>query len=130
MDFVSESDTKHDWRTVKRRRNNGLTIRLDDDERDRINLMAARTGITPGAYVRQKILGADVPKESFRPPSSGVKADLANLLMHYGKIGSNINQIAKVLNSGGFLPLSEIEEQLSHLRELRLHTKALLKRLG
>jgi hypothetical protein len=130
LETANRTKPSRDWRSIKRQRNRRLTIRLDDAEWEHIQLMAARAGITPSAHIRQVMLGADIPKESFRPPDSGVKPELAKLLMHIGKTGSNLNQIAKVFNSGGFLPKTEIQEQLTDLTRLRVWIKFLLRRLG
>jgi len=63
---------------------------------------AERAGMTIGGYMRHQCLGNAGPRAARRPPSSA--PELAQLLAQLGKCGSNLNQIARALNSGGDEP--------------------------
>jgi hypothetical protein len=52
----------------KRVRSKHLTIRLSPDERGSIDQAADRSGLTPGSYARQVLLGAPAPRQVRRPP--------------------------------------------------------------
>jgi hypothetical protein len=109
----------------KRVRSAHLTIRLTPDERGQIDAMAERAGITPGSLARQIVLGAPPPRQVRRPPVE--RRELARLLGHLGHIGSNLNQIARVLNGGGEADLGALDEALTGLGEMR---DAVLAALG
>ena len=84
-----------------------LTIRLSTDERATIDHAADRSGLTPGSYARQVMLGAPVPRQVRRPPVE--RRELARLLGELGHVGSNLNQIARNLNCGGTVALPALQ---------------------
>jgi hypothetical protein len=111
--------------TEKRERFRHLTVRLTLVERLMIDAAAERAGLTPGSYARQAMLGAPAPRQVRRPPVE--RKELARLLGELGKIGGNLNQLAKGTNSG-IVPYGvEIEAALGGLQEVRT---AILKALG
>ena len=119
---------KRDWSRAKRFRNEQLTIRLSEAERSQIDEMAAAQGITAGALVRQIVLESPIPRSSRRIPPSSLKPELAQLLGQIGKVGSNLNQIAKGINSGQTMAEQLLLRELQDLRSLRLSLrKALLQ---
>lgn len=89
---------KRDWKTAKRKRSASLSIRLTPEERERLDEDAARCGITTGAYVRQVLLDAPVPKQSRRLAANDNIAMLGKYIGELGKIGSNLNQLAHAAN--------------------------------
>ncbi len=86
----------------KRQRKRFVNVRLTDDEDAAITAAAERAGQSVAAYIRQQCIGAPGPRAVPRPPVE--RAVLAQLLAQLGKCGSNLNQIARVLNSGGDAP--------------------------
>lgn len=111
--------------TEKRARSTHLTIRLSPDERAAIVSAAERAGITLGSYARQVILDAPPPRQARRPPIE--RRELARLLGELGKIGSNINQLAKSTNQGLTVYQNEILVALGGLKVVR---EAILAALG
>jgi hypothetical protein len=111
--------------TEKRARSAHLTIRFTPDERAAIDAAAERAGLTSGSYARQTLLGAPQPRQVRRPPVE--RKELARLLGELGKIGGNLNQLAKATNQGVVVYQNEILVALGGLRVLR---NALLKALG
>jgi hypothetical protein len=109
----------------KRVRNAHLTIRLSAEERAAIDEAAERAGLMPGSFARQALLGGPVPRPVRKPPAE--RRELVRLLGELGKIGGNLNQIAKSLNTGVLVYESEIGAALRGLMELR---DAILKALG
>lgn len=101
----------------KRARASHLTIRLTEAERAEIDAAAARGGLTAGSYARQVLLAAPPPRQVRRPPIE--RKELARLLGEFGHIGSNINQIARVLNGGGEADLEAIDTALVALVDMR-----------
>jgi hypothetical protein len=111
--------------TEKRIRDRSITVRLSDDERAAVDAAADRAGLTPGSYARQAMLGAPAPRQVRRPPVE--RRELARLLGELGKIGGNLNQLAKAANTGIVPYGNEIETALHGLQEVR---GAILKALG
>ena len=111
--------------TEKRLRTTHITIRLTVDERAAIDAAAEDAGLTPGSYIRQLALSASAPRPVRKRPAE--HRDLARLLGELGKIGSNLNQIAKAANQGLAVYGNEILAALARLDEIRI---AILKDLG
>jgi hypothetical protein len=109
----------------KRMRTTHLTIRLSPDERATINAAAERAGLTAGSYARQTLMGAPTPRQVRRPPIE--REQLARFLGHLGHVGSNLNQIARVLNGGGEADMPALDDAIAGVGELRI---AVLKALG
>ena len=85
-------------KSEKRRRNRMAHIRLSDDEHDRLVTAADNSGMSLGAYLRACGLGDAGPRAARKPPVA--KRELLRLLGQIGKTGSNLNQIARAINSG------------------------------
>ena len=109
----------------KLRRTSHITIRLSKEERALLDDRAARAGLMCGSYVRRAALGGSPPRQVRRPPIE--RAELARLLGHLGHIGSNINQIARVLNGGSEADLHALDDGLAALMTMR---DAVLHALG
>jgi hypothetical protein len=85
-----------------------VTTRFRPDEWAAICERAREAGLAPSRYLRQVALGA-VPQP--RPQAVNREA-----LYQLGRIGNNLNQLAKLSNSGSPLPRSEILETLAAVR--------------
>lgn len=101
----------------KRARTAHLTIRLTPEERASIEASAERAGLTAGSYARQTVLGAPPPRQVRRPTVE--KLLLSKLLGQLGKIGGNLNQLAKATNQGMVVYQNEILVALGGLRVVR-----------
>jgi hypothetical protein len=111
--------------TEKRVRTRIVPIRLSDEEHAAIDAAAQRAGLVFSTYARQVLLGAPAPRQVRRPPVE--RRELARLLGELGKIGGNLNQLAKATNQGLIVYQNEILFALGGLRVVR---DALLKALG
>lgn len=96
-----------------RQRSGVARMRCTPAELAQLEAAAERTGLTVGAFMRQQCLGTPGPRAARRPPVE--RAALAQLLAQMGKCGSNLNQIARVLNSGGDVP-EHIPEAITEFR--------------
>lgn len=75
-------------------------------------------GLAVGAFARAVLLGESGPRAVRRPPVE--KEALARILGELGKVGSNVNQIAKAFNERREVPaMREIEEMRSDLAAMR-----------
>ena len=111
--------------TEKRVRDYILPVRLSQDERAAIDAAAERAGLTVGSYARQVLLGAPAPRQVRRPPVE--RRELVRLLGELGKIGGNLNQLAKSVHSGIVVYTGEIDTVIASLLEVR---NAILAALG
>src|SRR5205085_11172330 len=103
---------------------NRLTVRFNDQEKAAVKRIAESHGQTPGALVRTALLNVPPGRAPRRP---GIEEQaVARLLAALGKIGSNLNQLAKYAHLGRTLENS-LEETLRDVREMRL---ACLQALG
>ncbi len=109
----------------KRRRGKIIASRCLDDEFNIIAAKADRAGLSIGAYGRAAMLGDAGPRAQRRPPADHVA--LRQLLGHVGRIGNNINQIARTLNTGGEVSQPELQEALTAYLDIR---KAIFEALG
>lgn len=110
--------------TVRNKQNhlkykNVITIKLTDIELNIVNRTASMAGLSRSEYIRQLILNGTVPVTYEIVADMD---DLKKLVSEYGKIGSNLNQIAKYFNTGGMRALSiedEIHQCIADLFKLR-----------
>jgi hypothetical protein len=109
----------------KRQRGETVTVRLTKDERDTLDALASRSGLAAGAFMRAATFGDAGPRAQRRPPIDHVA--LRQILGQWGRIGNNLNQIAKHLNAGGPVNIPELKEALAGHPDIRI---ALLRALA
>jgi len=80
----------------KRKKTIPVTSRYDEAEFAELNEAASRAGLTRASYQRVQSLAAPKTRSTRRPPIE--RETLAQLLGQLGKIGSNLNQLAKAAN--------------------------------
>ncbi len=117
------------WRGRRRvadPKNVPITIRCTAEDHAVIDSKAAKSGLKIGPYLRSLALGSPGPRAARRPPVE--RTELARLLGHLGKIGSNINQLARGFNQTGVLP--GFPEILAAQRDIRAMRDALIQALG
>lgn len=96
-----------------------VTVRFSEDEYDVISTNSYSSGLTVSEYIREQMSKGKVVAEYKIVSDTGSVKKLAE---EYHKIGINLNQIAKHLNSGGSVndPLvSEIRKCVTELQKLR-----------
>ena len=117
------------WRGRKRvsdAKNSFISVRCTAEERSKIDEAARQAGLSIGAYLRSLALGSAGPRAVRRPPIE--RKELARLLGHLGKVGSNLNQLAHAFNRDRRIPgLAELAAMRQQVGELR---DALMKALG
>lgn len=79
-------------------RNRKITVRFSEDEYDQINFICEVLGITYSQYLRRAALTRRIEHPTVYATFSDDAAQ--KLTGQMGKIGSNLNQIARKLNSG------------------------------
>jgi hypothetical protein len=110
--------------TDKRQRELTVTVRLTQDERDTLDDLSSRSGLAIGAFMRAAAFGNSGPRAQRRPPADHVA--LRQILGQCGRIGNNLNQIAKHLNAGGYPDIPELLAALSFFPDIRRAIRAAL----
>lgn len=108
----------------KRRRSHMYSVRFSREEAARAEALAEHAGLSVAALIRRALFGTEPPRAARRPTVN--HQAVARLLAQLGKIGSNLNQLARQAHTGRF-PTDSLEEALRELAELRL---ACLQALG
>jgi len=110
----------------KRQRNKRRSVRFTADEFNRIASKADNSGLGFAAFLRAAALDGDAGPRAQRRPPADHKA-LRQLLGEVGRIGNNINQIARALNSGEKASLPDLQAALRAYTEIR---NGILEALG
>ncbi len=103
--------------TENRLKSKIIGFRADPVERAEIEAAAQAAGLTVGSFVRATILKKARTVGKQRPTID--KVLLTKALGDLGKIGSNLNQIARKLNEGGGVGLGRIVSSLDDLTILK-----------
>lgn len=109
----------------KRQRARQALVRFDDAEFAILAERADRAGMPHATYIRATVLGTPGPRAKRRAPAD--QAALRRLLGELGRIGNNLNQIARVLNAGEDHDPAGLQEALAAYLEMR---DAVLAALG
>jgi hypothetical protein len=88
----------------KRQRNRNISVPVDGAEFLSIDGKARTAGLSRAAFLRACALGTPGPRAQ-RSPSIEIEA-LAQATAALNKVGSNLNQIARMLNAGGAVSLA------------------------
>ena len=105
--------------------NRHLHIRITSDELEQLRRDADIAAVDISTIARAQILNAPIPKRRYRRSIDHER--LANVLQALGKLGTNINQIAKVANSNGSVAhLRGVTELKYVLEEIRDQVRAAL----
>lgn len=93
-----------------RQRNKQVKLRCTDEEFDIIAAKADEAGFSIAAYARATMLGEAGPRARRRRPAD--QAALLQILGQIGKIGGNVNQIARQLNTRDKPRIPELRKAL------------------
>jgi hypothetical protein len=101
----------------KRQRAKGaVLVRLLPDERAEVEERARGAGLSLASFLRASGLGTPGPRAQ-RSPTVNAEA-LARATAALSKVGNNLNQIARVLNSGGAIGMAhDYSSTLAVVRE-------------
>lgn len=98
----------------KRRRQPHIDFRVTAKEKAEIEKAAERAGLDVGSFARVQCLAAPKVRAARRPVVE-MKA-LARLLGEMGKIGSNLNQLARMANTEKCVETDGLESTLAKVR--------------
>ena len=80
------------------RRSHPVMLRFTDTEYERLSAHAKAANLPLAEYLRKQVTGKKV---AFKYEVVADLPELKKLIAEFGKIGSNLNQIARYFNSGG-----------------------------
>jgi hypothetical protein len=110
----------------KRQRNLRIGVACDPAEFNGIDHKARIAGLSRGGYLRTCALGSPGPRAHRSPP---INAEvLAHAVAALNKAGSNLNQIARVLNSSGAIGIAT--ESFAALTDTRAAVALILQIVG
>lgn len=101
--------------TSDRRQRSPLVVQLAPEERAQVAAAAQALGLSLSGYARQTLLGQPTPRTQKAAPPADVQA-LARLLGQLGKVGGNLNQLARTVNQGQSVPADELGAALAEVR--------------
>jgi hypothetical protein len=109
----------------KRQRTRQCLVRFTEQEYAEVAARADRAGRPTAAFLRAAALGDAGPRAQRRPPADHVA--LRQILGQCGRIGNNLNQIARQLHQGRRINIPELRETLRAYLDIRT---AILTALG
>ncbi|TXI24140.1 MAG: plasmid mobilization relaxosome protein MobC [Nitrosomonas sp.] len=113
MDGAGSSVKK---RSETRQKTLMVGLRATPAEYAELKQLAEREGLSVASYIRSRALAAPTTRARRRPP---IEAQLlGNLLAQLGKIGSNLNQIARGINQGELVTQGDIQAALGEHRQI------------
>lgn len=113
--------------TETRQRTRVVQVRLSEAEYSEITGRAEAALLTPASYVRDVVLDAPAPRARRRPAIEAVQ--VARVLAQLGKVGSNLNQLARQANAGLPVPRDALARALADVSALRDAALASLGRI-
>ena len=101
----------------KRERGLIIGVRVNPEEKSIIEDAAGIAGLSLASYIRGLVLEAPQTKKTRKPSLDRVA--LAQVLAQVGKIGSNLNQIARRLNQGKGVGLERLGAALDEVAAIK-----------
>jgi hypothetical protein len=108
------------------KRTHMVTVRFSDDEFEQLNFLCYHMNKTKSQYIRESVLMAWAKSPTFQVCMS--TNDAKQIAAQMGKIGSNLNQIARKLNWGDAVDnqirenindcISDLNDRLQSLRAM------------
>jgi hypothetical protein len=98
----------------KRQRDKSLQIAMTAEEFAVMRERAAAAGLSPSSYGRAVLLGTPGPRARRSPPLNAEL--LAHAVAQLNKVGSNLNQVAHLLNAGRAAGSKEAVDALTDTR--------------
>jgi hypothetical protein len=113
MNGVEQSAKK---RSETRQKGRVVPFRVSPDEYTELTRLAEREGLSLGSYVRSRSLEKPTTRAVRRPVVE--EAVLSKLVAQLGRIGNNLNQIARGIHFGERFTQEEIQTALAQHRQI------------
>ena len=101
-------------KTANRKRNNTITIRMNDAEYDAIQNRIIESGLTQQSYMINAAMGATITSSDQVAVLKELSRTFADLVRQLRGLATNVNQMAHVANGTAILP---VERELNHIAE-------------
>lgn len=96
--------------TVEHPRTKRVSLSLSDQEHEALTAAAGDERVS--AWARERLI-----ESLAKDPAPGVGAEVARLRADLGRVGSNLNQLVRAVNSGQTVPSAELLEAVQATRE-------------
>ena len=106
---------KKKFNPIGRERDIFMSIRINQSESDKLAKDISRTKLTKSEYIRNLIMNVNIKEKPDR--------DFFIILRNISNIASNMNQIAVVANSKGFIDVDAYNNNVNELREIEKKLK-------
>lgn len=97
-----------------------VKFRLTEEELETANQLAEKYGMTVNALAKFMVLNLEAPASKMD------REVIKDLNTQVGRIGNNINQIARQVNTSHYFYISEKKQVMSSLLEIRNDTRKLI----
>ena len=105
---------------VKRRRNKAVTVRMNETEYADFQNKVEESGLSQQAYIISAVRGATITPSDEIAVLKEISKTFADFEKQVRGLGTNVNQMARVANGQGYLPVEEALARLSdQLRNMR-----------
>lgn len=109
----------------RRKRTARIEVRLFAEEKEALEARAISAGVSASDLLRLAVNPQQQIKAGLTPEERTI---LRKLNGQIGKIGSNINQLTRLANSGIIPHMAALEQELAALKELRIQVRSVLGR--
>ena len=98
---------------VKRKRNNAVTVRMNDAEYADLQNRVSESGLSQQAFIISAVLGASITPSDEIAVLKDISKTFASLERQLRGLATNVNQMAHVANGYGVVPTAQELERLS-----------------
>lgn len=108
-----------------------IKTKLSGEEKDHLDRLCEESGLSRSGFIRQAVFtGKIIPARVTGTADEKLLEVIGYLVSEYGRIGNNLNQIAKHLNSGGTFNTDSADLIRRIASDLETLKHELLKHLG
>ena len=98
---------------VKRKRNNAVTVRMNDAEYADLQNRVSESGLSQQAFIISAVRGASITPSDEIAVLKDISKTFASLERQLRGLATNVNQMAHVANGYGVVPAAQELERLS-----------------
>lgn len=106
---------------VNRRRNKAVTVRMNETEYADFQNKVEESGLSQQAYIISAVRGATITPSDEIAVLKEISKTFADFEKQVRGLGTNVNQMARVANGQGYLPVEEalarLSDQLGNMRK-------------
>lgn len=106
---------------VMRRRNKAVTVRMNETEYADFQNKVEESGLSQQAYIISAVRGATITPSDEIAVLKEISKTFADFEKQVRGLGTNVNQMARVANGQGYLPVEEalarLSDQLGNMRK-------------